>query len=68
MHDAASIHLRSRLCMDEVPRNVMHDANCPGRIPTGAETVCNCLTEGSIGAMLFLGSECYAELTYQNIK
>ena len=52
----------------EVPRNVMHDANCPGRIPTGAETVCNCLTEGSIGAMLFLGSECYAELTYQNIK
>lgn len=46
----------------------MHDANCPGRIPTGAEIVCNCLTEGSIGAMLFLGSECYAELTYQNIK
>ena len=34
----------------------------------GAETVCNCLTEGSIGAMLFLGFECYAELTYQNIK
>ena len=37
-------------------------------IIAGAETVCNCLTEGSIGAMLFLGSECYAELTYQNIK
>ena len=46
----------------------MHDANCPGRIPIGAETVCNRLTEGSIGAMLFLDSECYAELTYQNIK
>ena len=26
----------------EVPRNVMHDANCPGRIQTGAEIVRNC--------------------------